>query len=91
MGHVRLSTLPTSQKWRDVVALPHKGALADQTAEASAKAAALDLKRASKDLATNLRPVCWWNYYWPPGRQGLRRNYQGWAWMQAQLRHWRHS
>lgn len=49
MGHIRLGTLPQSKKWRDVVDLLDSDAPLELIAEASAKAAELDLTRANKD------------------------------------------
>jgi hypothetical protein len=49
MGHIRLGTLPTSKKWREVVELLSGNASLEEIASAAARAAELDLKRASGD------------------------------------------
>lgn len=49
MGHIRLGTLPQSNKWREVVRLLESGASVDAIAEAAAKASERDLARASND------------------------------------------
>jgi hypothetical protein len=49
MGHVRLGTLPTTRKWRDVVDLIASGGSVEEIARASAMAAESDLKRATSD------------------------------------------
>lgn len=49
MGHIRLGTLPTSKKWREVVALLTGDASLEEIAAASSKAAEFELKRASDD------------------------------------------
>jgi hypothetical protein len=51
MGHIRLGTLPRTQKWEQVVGLVEKGADAAQIAAASADAAENGLERASDDQA----------------------------------------
>ncbi len=49
MGHIRLGTLSRSKKWREVVELLGSNASIEDVAEASARAAELDLARASDD------------------------------------------
>jgi hypothetical protein len=49
MGHIRLGTLPKTQKWKQVVSLIAGGAKVDGIAAASAEAAENGLERASKD------------------------------------------
>lgn len=49
MGHIRLGTLPQSQKWLDVIGLLDSEASLEDVAEAAARASELDLKRASDD------------------------------------------
>lgn len=49
MGHIRLGTLSCSKKWREVVELLGSNASIEDVAEASARAAELDLARASND------------------------------------------
>ena len=49
MGHIRLGVLPTSRKWRDVVALLREQAEVDEIATAAALAADGALKAASDD------------------------------------------
>ncbi|MEO0822533.1 MAG: hypothetical protein AAF074_19170, partial [Pseudomonadota bacterium] len=51
MGHIRLGSLPTSQRWRQVVELIAAGAPVDEIAALSAKAADYALKTASRDPA----------------------------------------
>jgi hypothetical protein len=48
MGHIRLGTLPKTQKWKQVVSLIAGGAKVDGIAAASAEAAENGLERASK-------------------------------------------
>lgn len=54
MGHIRLGTLPQSQKWLDVVDLSDADASLDEVAAAAANASKLDLARASDDPACQL-------------------------------------
>ena len=49
MGHVRLGTLPKTQKWNQVVSLIARGAKVEGIAAASAEAAENGLERASRD------------------------------------------
>ena len=49
MGHIRLGTLPTSKKWRDVVELLTNDTSIEEIAAASSRAAKHDLKQASDD------------------------------------------
>ena len=49
MGHVRLGTLPTTKKWRQVVSLIAGGADVERIAAASADAAEHGFERASQD------------------------------------------
>ena len=49
MGHIRLGTLPKTQKWNQVVSLIAGGADVEQIAAASANAAERGLERASHD------------------------------------------
>ena len=49
MGHIRLGTLSQSKKWREVIELLGSYASLEDIAEASARAAELDLARASSD------------------------------------------
>jgi hypothetical protein len=49
MGHIRLGSLPKTQKWQQVVGLIASGANVDQIAAASADAAEHVLERASQD------------------------------------------
>jgi hypothetical protein len=49
LGHIRLGTLPKTQKWNQVVGLIAGGAELDGIAAASAEAAEYGLERASKD------------------------------------------
>ena len=49
MGHIRLGTLPKTQKWKQVVSLIAGGADVEQIAAASADAAEHGLERASQD------------------------------------------
>jgi hypothetical protein len=49
MGHIRLGTLPKTQKWNQVVSLIAGGADVEQIAAASADAAERGLERASHD------------------------------------------
>lgn len=51
MGHIRLGRLPTSRKWKEVVALLGGGAELSQIADATALAAEAALKHAAKDPA----------------------------------------
>src|SRR5262245_60446296 len=49
MGHIRLGTLPKTQKWNQVVSLIASGADIERIAAASADAAEHGLERASRD------------------------------------------
>lgn len=49
MGHIRLGTLPTSKKWREVVELLTGNSSLEEIAAASSRAAEFDLKRTSDD------------------------------------------
>src|SRR5215470_3389488 len=49
MGHIRLGTLPKTQKWNQVVSLIAGGADVERIAAASADAAEHGLERASQD------------------------------------------
>lgn len=49
MGHIRLGTLPTSRKWREVVELLSGSASLEEISSAASNAAELDLSRASND------------------------------------------
>lgn len=57
MGHIRLGSLPTSKKWRQVVELIADGAPVGDVAALSAEAADYALKEASRDPA--LGEVLW--------------------------------
>jgi hypothetical protein len=49
MGHIRLPTLPKSQKWEHVVGLIAGGSDVERTAAATADASEHELERASQD------------------------------------------
>src|SRR5262245_18184446 len=49
MGHIRLGTLPKTQKWQEVVGLIAEGADVEYVAAASANAAEHAIERASND------------------------------------------
>jgi hypothetical protein len=49
MGHIRLGTLPSSKKWRDVIVILDSGRDVLEVEEAAARASELDLSRASDD------------------------------------------
>ncbi len=51
MGHIRLGTLPTSKKWRDIVGFLAGNSSLEDIAAATSRAAELDLGRASDDPA----------------------------------------
>ncbi len=49
MGHIHLSVLPSSKRWRDVVTLLEDGAPAEEVIQASAEAAERELASAADD------------------------------------------
>lgn len=52
MGHIRLSRLPRTRAWKDVVELVAHGATAQQVAAASVRAADEGLRQAARDCGT---------------------------------------
>src|ERR1700730_16641582 len=70
MGHIRLGTLPKTQKWEHVVGLIAGGADVERIAAASADAAERGLERASQDQG--LAHAFWLLTQILKGRQAVR-------------------